>query len=227
MREREEKRAKEKKFAVKGEKSERGMSISQHWVVRTSTGIAILFKAVTIIFSLMAVTLVVLLSTLGVIMSWALLPWALAYLYFMWWRPAHHLEQGLRKLDQTRMVLWMASTGFHVVPFLMCLFSSSPLTAYLHLRMGVTCTLLALPSLLLVSEVFVGYAYFVITAEKQRLKSCIQDVDTVAALASRTELGALRSKRHPGPLSPPPSYRECCLTSQSNPPRYEEIFLTV
>ena len=26
-------------------------------------------------------------------MSWALLPWALAYLYFMWWRPAHHLEQ--------------------------------------------------------------------------------------------------------------------------------------
>jgi hypothetical protein len=29
----------------------------------------------------------------GVIMSWALLPWALAYLYFMWWRPAHHLEQ--------------------------------------------------------------------------------------------------------------------------------------
>lgn len=212
---------------MKGEKLERGMSISQHWVVRTSTGIAILFKAVTIIFSLMAITLVVLLSTLGVIMSWALLPWALAYLYFMWWRPAHHLEQGLRKLDQTRMVLWMASTGFHVVPFLMCLFSSSPLTAYLHLRMGVTCTLLALPSLLLVSEVFVGYAYFVITAEKQRLKSCIQDVDTVAALASRTELGALRSKRHPGPLSPPPSYRECCLTSQSNPPRYEEIFLTV
>ena len=88
-REREEKRAKEKKFAVKGEKSERGMSISQHWVVRTSTGIAILFKvhsrslpdqlflyiyhqvvmvlfqAVTIIFSLMAITLVVLLSTLG------------------------------------------------------------------------------------------------------------------------------------------------------------------
>ena len=73
------------------------MSISQHWVVRTSTGIAILFKvillprfsiflanlshfyflythnqmvmmlfqAVTIIFSLMAITLVVLLSTLG------------------------------------------------------------------------------------------------------------------------------------------------------------------
>ena len=84
MREREEKRAKEKKFAVKGEKLERGMSISQHWVVRTSTGIAILFKvhslsflyifhqvvmvlfqAVTIIFSLMAITLVVLLSTLG------------------------------------------------------------------------------------------------------------------------------------------------------------------
>ena len=31
----------------------------------------------------------------GVIMSWALLPWALAYLYFMWWRPAHHLEQVL------------------------------------------------------------------------------------------------------------------------------------
>ena len=74
---------------MKGEKSERGMSISQHWVVRTSTGIAILFKvlsrslpdqlflyifhqvvmmlfqAVTIIFSLMAITLVVLLSTLG------------------------------------------------------------------------------------------------------------------------------------------------------------------
>ena len=88
-RERDEKRAKEKKFAVKGEKLERGMSISQHWVVRTSTGIAILFKvhsrslpdqlflyifhqvvmmlfqAVTIIFSLMAITLVVLLSTLG------------------------------------------------------------------------------------------------------------------------------------------------------------------
>ena len=109
----------------------------------------LLFQAVTIIFSLMAITLVVLLSTLGkcqqqtqlqhertilmllllsewsyilkaevpdfllffakfqatfsqchfvikllgVIMSWALLPWALAYLYFMWWRPAHHLEQ--------------------------------------------------------------------------------------------------------------------------------------
>ena len=61
-------------------------------------------------------------------------------------------------------------------------------------------------------QAFVGYAYFVITAEKQRLKSCIQarkadyvvasnetnfdqDVDTVAALASRTELGPLRSKR--------------------------------
>ena len=27
-----------------------------------------------------------------------------------------------------------SSSGFHVVPFLMCLFSSSPLTAYLHLR---------------------------------------------------------------------------------------------
>ena len=27
--------------------------------------------------------------------------------------------------------------------------------------------------------------------------------------------------RHPGPLSPPPSYRECCLTSQSNPPRWK------
>jgi len=178
-------------------------------------------------------------------MSWALLPWALAYLYFMWWRPAHHLEQGLRKLDQTRMVLWMASTGFHVVPFLMCLFSSSPLTAYLHLRLGVTCTLMALPSLLLISEVFVGYAYFVITTEKQRQKSCIQvletpsilknvatsifvrqDVDTVAALQSQRELGALTSKRLAGPVSPPPSYREC-LTTQSSPPRYEEIFLTV
>ena len=59
-------------------------------------------------------------------------------------------------------------------------------------------------------QVFVGYAYFVITAEKQRLKSCIQaswqilfiksepsdqDVDTVAALTSTTELGLLRSKR--------------------------------
>ena len=66
-------------------------------------------------------------------------------------------------------------SGFHVVPFLMCLFSSSPLTAYLHLRwfqynesasscnllflplqnirLGVTCTLMALPSLLLISEV--------------------------------------------------------------------------
>ena len=59
-----------------------------------------------------------------------------------------------------------------------------------------------------------GYAYFVITTEKQRLKSCIQvletpsilknvatsifvrqDVDTVAALQSQRELGALTSKR--------------------------------
>lgn len=94
------------------------------------------------------------------------------------------------------------------------------------LRLGVTCTLMALPSLLLISEVFVGYAYFVITTEKQRLKSCIQDVDTVAALQSQRELGALTSKRLAGPVSPPPSYREC-LTTQSSPPRYEEIFLTV
>ena len=59
-----------------------------------------------------------------------------------------------------------------------------------------------------------GYAYFVITTEKQRQKSCIQvletpsilknvatsifvrqDVDTVAALQSQRELGALTSKR--------------------------------
>ena len=42
---RRQKRRREKEvFAKKGEKIQRGMSISQHWVVRTSTGIAILFK---------------------------------------------------------------------------------------------------------------------------------------------------------------------------------------
>ena len=51
----------------------------------------------------------------GVIMSWALLPWALAYLYFMWWRPAHHLEQVDHHLPHacSHPILKMSITDQH------------------------------------------------------------------------------------------------------------------
>ena len=42
---------------------------------------------------------VVLLSYLGIMMSWGLafgLPWTLAYFYFIWICPAHQLTMGIR-----------------------------------------------------------------------------------------------------------------------------------
>ena len=56
---------------------------------------------------------VVLLSYLGIMMSWGLafgLPWTLAYFYFIWICPAHQLSMGIKKCKPHRMVWWAAAT---------------------------------------------------------------------------------------------------------------------
>merc|ERR1711936_1551777 len=62
-----------------------------HWAVRSAAAIALLFKVGAIVLGLVSV---VLLSYLGIMMSWGLafgLPWTLAYFYFIWICPAHQL----------------------------------------------------------------------------------------------------------------------------------------
>ena len=49
---------------------------------------------------------VVLLSYLGIMMSWGLafgLPWTLAYFYFIWICPAHQLTMGIRCYDRKQL----------------------------------------------------------------------------------------------------------------------------
>ena len=69
---------------------------------------------------------VVLLSYLGIMMSWGLafgLPWTLAYFYFIWICPAHQLSMGIRKCKPHRMMWWLASTFLHIVPITVILTS--------------------------------------------------------------------------------------------------------
>jgi len=67
-----------------------------HWAIRSAAAIALLFKVGAIVLGLVSV---VLLSYLGIMMSWGLafgLPWTLAYFYFIWICPAHQLTMGIR-----------------------------------------------------------------------------------------------------------------------------------
>lgn len=86
-----------------------------HWAIRGAAAIALLFKVGAIALALLAV---ILLSYLGIMMSWGLafgLPWTLAYFYFIWICPSHQLSMGIRKLKPYRMIWWMATTGVHCI----------------------------------------------------------------------------------------------------------------
>ena len=85
-----------------------------HWAVRAAASIALLIKAVFVLVIrlktlphsthqvaaiAMAIMSVILLSFLGIMMTWGLafgLPWTLAYFYFIWICPAHQLSMGIR-----------------------------------------------------------------------------------------------------------------------------------
>jgi len=86
-----------------------------HWAVKGAAAIALLFKIGAIALAFLAV---ILLSYLGIMMSWGLafgLPWTLAYFYFLWICPSHQLSMGIRKLKPFRMIWWLASTGVHCI----------------------------------------------------------------------------------------------------------------
>jgi len=74
-----------------------------HWAIRSAAAIALLFKVGAIVLGLVSV---VLLSYLGIMMSWGLafgLPWTLAYFYFIWICPAHQLTMGIRCYAQKQL----------------------------------------------------------------------------------------------------------------------------
>lgn len=212
-----------------------------HWAVRSAAAIALLFKVGAIALALLAV---VLLSYLGIMMSWGLafgLPWTLAYFYFIWICPAHQLSMGIRKLKPYRMLWWVASTGLHCVLLVLVLTSYTTFSSnYLHVDhvslvkpLVFLCLVLGI---LLVFEVLVIYAFFLVYVEKSRLDAETSQFSQQFSLSSEERTSS----------SPPPTYSEVVQEQTENedpdgddeheensedhsqtssqPPKYEDLF---
>lgn len=170
-----------------------------HWAVRSAAAIAVLFKIGAIVLALMAVLL---LSYLGIMMSWGLafgLPWTLAYFYFIWICPAHQMSMGIRKLKPFRMLWWVSSTGIHCLLLILVLTSVTTFnSSYLQVdHVSIVRPLIVLSlvlAILLIFEGLVIYAFFLVYIEKSRL-----DRETQQFSQSNFE------RR---PSSPPPPYSE-------------------
>lgn len=171
-----------------------------HWAVRSAAAIAILFKVGAIVLALLAVLL---LSYLGIMMSWGLafgLPWTLAYFYFIWICPAHQLSMGIRKLKPYRMLWWVSSTGLHCLLLILVLTSVTTFNSnYLqvdHVSLVRPLVVLSLVlAILLVFESLVIYAFILVYIEKSS-----QDREAQHFSPSSTSM-----RRQ---SSPPPPYPE-------------------
>lgn len=202
-----------------------------HWAIRGAAAIALLFKVGAIALALLAV---ILLSYLGIMMSWGLafgLPWTLAYFYFIWICPSHQLSMGIRKLKPYRMIWWMATTGVHCILLgLVCTSYISFSEDFLHVERRSLVKPLVFLSLvlgvLLIFEVIVIYAFVLVWLEKARLEQ------ETAAFAT-----SIRNGRRLSSL--PPSYSDVVPGDEGDgggevdsdkdnislPPRYEDLFL--
>lgn len=189
-----------------------------HWAVRSAAAIALLFKIGAIVLGLISV---VILSYLGIMMSWGLafgLPWTLAYFYFIWICPAHQLTMGIRKLKPYRMLWWVASTGLHILVLALVLASTTSFSSYyFHIDDANLVKPVVFLSLILailaIFEVLVLYAVFLIFMEKSRFES--QPERTV--FSDSTMPSPVRSS------SPPPSYSDLISSPEKSPPKYEDL----
>jgi len=207
-----------------------------HWAVRSAAAIALLFKVGAIVLGLISV---VLLSYLGIMMSWGLafgLPWTLAYFYFIWICPAHQLTMGIRlcvpffacscscssccrKLKPYRMLWWVASTGLHILVLALVLASTTSIS-YLHIghanlaNLAKPVVFLSLIlAILVIFEVLVLYAVFLIFMEKSRVEAQSERTvysDSILSSPART-------------TTPPPAYSDLVPTPEKNPPKYEDL----
>jgi len=190
-----------------------------HWAVRSAAAIALLFKVGAIVLGLISV---VLLSYLGIMMSWGLafgLPWTLAYFYFIWICPAHQLTMGIRKLKPYRMLWWVASTGLHILVLALVLASTTSIS-YLHIghanlaNLAKPVVFLSLIlAILVIFEVLVLYAVFLIFMEKSRVEARSERTvysDSILSSPART-------------TTPPPAYSDLVPTPEKNPPKYEDL----
>jgi len=189
-----------------------------HWAVRSAAAIALLFKVGAIVLGLVSV---VLLSYLGIMMSWGLafgLPWTLAYFYFIWICPAHQLTMGIRKLKPYRMLWWVASTGFHIVLLAIGLASTTTISSsYLHIdhasHLKPVVFLSLILAILTIFEVLVIYAVILIFMEKNRLEA--QPERTV--FSDSIDASPERSS------TPPPAYADLVPSPEKSPPKYEDL----
>jgi len=214
-----------------------------HWAVRSAAAIALLFKVGAIALALLAV---VLLSYLGIMMSWGLafgLPWTLAYFYFIWICPAHQLSMGIRKLKPYRMLWWVASTGLHAILLILVITSYTTFSSnYLHVEhaslvkpLVFLCLVLGI---LLIFEVLVIYAFFLVYVEKSRLDNGTSQFSQQFSLST--------APRERTSNSPPPTYSDAVQEQTENedtgednehdensedesqrssqPPKYEDLF---
>jgi len=187
-----------------------------HWAVRSAAAIALLFKVGAIVLGLISV---VLLSYLGIMMSWGLafgLPWTLAYFYFIWICPAHQLTMGIRKLKPYRMLWWVASTGLHILVLTIVLTSNNYLyighANLANLTKPVVFLSLIL-AILVIFEVLVLYAVFLIFMEKSRVEAQSERTvysDSILSSPARN-------------TTPPPAYSDLVPTPEKNPPKYEDL----
>jgi len=190
-----------------------------HWAVRSAASIALLFKVGAIA---MAVISVVLLSYLGIMMSWGLafgLPWTLAYFYFIWICPSHQLSMGIRKLKPYRMLWWVASTGVHILLILGILTSYTTFSSsYLHINDASLVRPIVFLSVILavltLFEILVIYAVILVQAEKRK-----QERETSGDFSSLSS-SSIRSRTS---STPPPAYSEVVCSPAKTPPQYEQV----
>jgi len=190
-----------------------------HWAVRSAASIALLFKIGAIGLAALSV---VLLSYLGIMMSWGLafgLPWTLAYFYFIWICPSHQLSMGIRKLKPYRMLWWVAATAVHIILILGILASYTTFsTSYLHIDdaklVKPVVFLSVILAILTLFEILVIYAIFLIKAEKQKLDS---ESSAFFMSLSPSSMSARSSS------TPPPSYADSASSPSKPPPKYEEV----
>lgn len=188
-----------------------------HWAVRSAAAIALLFKVGAIVLGIVAV---ILLSYLGIMMSWGLafgLPWTLAYFYFIWICPAHQLTMGIRKLKPYRMLWWVASTGLHILILSLVLASETTFSSsYLHVdhasHLKPVVFLSLILAILAIFEVLVIYAVFLIFLEK-----CRFEAQTERTVFSDSISSPERSS------SPPPAYSDLVPSPEKSPPKYEDL----
>jgi len=190
-----------------------------HWAVRAAASIALLIKVAAIAMAIMSV---ILLSYLGIMMSWGLafgLPWTLAYFYFIWICPAHQLSLGIRKLKVYRMLWLVSSIGVHIVLLMTILASFTTFSSsYLHIHHASNTTpvivLATITTVLSLFQVLVIYAVFLVRSERKKL-----DGETSEAANSLSSFSLRSTSR----TSSPPPYSVVVSSPDKSPPDYEEV----